>query len=91
MANTVAKKISKELAASKKYPNGTVVRFRWTPTYPPNFGYSYVAIFIEATNRWYLSGRAEGQRYIMSSEEFLDFLNKCTDIYVATEWEAVEQ
>lgn len=86
---SIAKKISKELAVNKKYPNGTVVRFRWTPA--NSFGYNYVAMFIESQNRWYMSGRIEGQKYILTSEEFLDFLNKCTDIYVATEWEPVEQ
>lgn len=88
---SVAAKISKDLAAKKKYPNGTVVRFRWAPS-PQSFGYNYAAIFIEGVNCWYLSGRAQGERHhSMSSEAFLDFLNKCTDIYVATEWEAVEQ
>ena len=87
---SVAAKISKDLAAKKRYPNGTVVRFRWIPS-ETSFGYNYVAIYIEATNSWYLSGR--GPKNVsggQSSESFLEFLNKCTDIYVATEWEAVE-
>jgi hypothetical protein len=85
---SVAAKISKDLAAKKKYPNGTVVKFTWAPGL---FGYTFVAIFVEGTGNWYLSGRTPGDKYIMSSEEFLDFLNKCTDIAVATEWEEVGQ
>ena len=85
---SVAAKISKDLAAKKKYPDGTVVKFTWIPG---TVDYTFVAIFVEGTNTWYLSGMTPGGKRTMSSEEFLDFLNKCTDIGVATGWEEVGQ
>lgn len=75
-----------ETAQASRWQDGAVIRFRWER-------YNYAAIYVRATDRWYVTGLTDkstiprGINGDLLVETLLD--RQCTDIAVATGWETV--
>lgn len=68
----------------------TVIRFR-RQLGSARKAYTYAALFIEATQRWYVTGTGGVADREYSTEELLSLLNQAatSDVQVATEWEEI--
>jgi len=84
----VTKRLREEMAAqmADRWEDGAVVRFRWGT-------YTYVALYIRGTDRWYLSGNTERGTFprMIDGDKLVEKLldEACEEIEVAIGWEAV--
>ena len=93
MNTTELRALRKQLKpADYSVADGTVLRFYWTyeRSYKP---YHFVAIWIAATARWYLSGNVDlernPKRNILTMDDMAKLLRQATDIEVASDWTAL--
>jgi hypothetical protein len=74
------------------FPDSTVVRFNRIYTNGPRHAYTYAAVWIQATQLWYITGAPEGDGIeIYRHTAFLDLMadSQVTAVQVATGWETV--
>jgi hypothetical protein len=79
--------------------NGTVIRFRrtWHNDDRPGLSvrnprsYTYAAVWIEATQRWYITGKGAADAREFDTQRLLSYLNapETSDVRIATAWERV--
>ena len=81
--------------------NGTVIRFRRTWVHSddrPGFSvrnprtYTYAAVWIEATQRWYVTGKGAADAREFDTQRLLSYLNQpeTSDVRLATAWERIK-
>lgn len=81
MADASIAAVLREQVADRQGPeDGTVVRFEYNfdlaKTKKERVLYTYTAIFIAATDRWYVSGQGDALNKAYSQTSFLDLLGK---------------
>jgi len=79
--------------------NGTVIRFKRTwhnddrsgPIVRNARSYTYAAIWIEATQRWYVTGKGAADAREFDTQRLLSYLNQpeTSDVRIAVAWERV--
>lgn len=101
-----ARRLKRALAKQRAsgWRNGTVIRFKRTWVTGPRavagavvnvrggWTYTYAAVWIEATGRWYVTGKEQADAREFTTERLLAYLNQpqTSDVRVATAWERVK-
>lgn len=96
-----ARRLRRALAKQRAsgWRNGTVIRFRrqWVTspdavTVRGGRTYTYAAVWIEATGRWYVTGKGQAADREFTTERLLAYLNQpqTSDVRIATAWERVK-
>lgn len=74
--------LRKAVKRAERVEDGTVVRFKY-------HGYMFGAVYISATDNWYVTGVGSLLGNVYAYSDFTDVLSKSEDVVVATAFELI--